>query len=56
MGLGDRSYEIFNGFARDLDNTLTELGAKRIGERIEADLDYDDDFDNWISDMKKLIR
>ena len=56
MGLGDRSYSIFNGFARDLDNTLTELGAKRIGERIEADLDYDDDFDNWISDMKKLIR
>jgi len=56
MGLGDRSYEIFNGFARDLDNTLSELGAKRIGERIEADLDYDDDFDNWISEMKKLIR
>ncbi|MDP6891752.1 MAG: flavodoxin domain-containing protein [Verrucomicrobiota bacterium] len=55
MGLGDRSYEIFNGFARDLDTTLSKLGAKRIGERIEADLDYDDDFVNWISEMRRLI-
>tara|TARA_B100000579_G_scaffold125648_1_gene101312 strand:- start:206 stop:655 length:450 start_codon:yes stop_codon:yes gene_type:complete len=55
MGLGDRSYEIFNGFARDLDNTLSGLGAKRIGERIEADLDYEEDFENWIAEMKKLI-
>jgi|TARA_B100001094_G_C17909880_1_gene660668 sulfite reductase (NADPH) flavoprotein alpha-component len=55
MGLGDRSYEIFNGFAIDIDNTLNKLGATRIGERVEADLDYEDDFDVWIAEMKKLI-
>ena len=55
MGLGDRSYEIFNGFAIDIDNTLNKLGATRIGERVEADLDYEDDFDGWIAEMKKLI-
>ena len=55
MGLGDRSYEIFNGFAIDIDNTLNNLGAIRIGERVEADLDYEDDFDGWIAEMKKLI-
>ena len=55
MGLGDRSYAIFNGFARDLDTTLGKLGAKRIGERVEADLDYEEDFDVWITEIKKLI-
>ena len=55
MGLGDRSYEIFNGFAIDIDNTLNKLGAIRIGERVEADLDYEDDFDGWIAEMKNLI-
>ena len=51
MGLGDRSYSIFNGFARDLDNLLGKLGATRLGERVEADLDYEDEFQDFIKMM-----
>ncbi len=51
MGLGDRSYSIFNGFAKDLDNSLGKLGATRLGERVEADLDYEDEFQDFIKMM-----
>ncbi|MAJ16054.1 MAG: hypothetical protein CBC27_03740, partial [Opitutia bacterium TMED67] len=47
--------EAKNIIAIDIDNTLNKLGAIRIGERVEADLDYEDDFDGWIAEMKKLI-
>ena len=55
MGLGDRSYSIFNGFARDLDNSLGKLGATRLGERVEADLDYDDDDEDFIKKMGIIL-
>ena len=51
MGLGDRSYSIFNGFAKDLDNSLGKLGATRLGERVQADLDYEDEFEDFIKKM-----
>jgi len=56
MGLGDRSYSIFNGFARNLDDSLGKLGATRVGERVEADLDYEDDFKDFINKMHIIFK
>lgn len=47
FGLGDRSHNDFNGFARKLDERLTALGAHRLATRHEADTDYEDDYPGW---------
>lgn len=47
FGLGDREYPEFNAFARKLDERLAALGAKRLAERVEADLDYDGSYADW---------
>ncbi len=47
LGLGDKDYPDFNGFARKLDARLAALGARRLTERFEADLDFDPTFSAW---------
>ena len=54
MGLGDTSYEMFNEFARQLDAELERLGATKISDRVEADVDYEEDFDNWIAKVAEI--
>jgi sulfite reductase (NADPH) flavoprotein alpha-component len=41
LGLGDHSYEIFCGFAVDLDAKLETLGAQRFSPRVDSDVDFD---------------
>lgn len=43
LGLGDSSYEFFCQTAKDFDQSLEALGAKRIEARVDCDVDYDDD-------------
>ena len=47
FGLGDRDYQNYNAFARVLDERLSALGAKRILDRAEADLDFEDAYLAW---------
>ncbi|MGZ0657455.1 assimilatory sulfite reductase (NADPH) flavoprotein subunit [Coraliomargarita sp. W4R72] len=47
LGLGDTSYEDFCKMGKDFDARLEALGAKRIADRVDADVDYDDDFAKW---------
>jgi sulfite reductase (NADPH) flavoprotein alpha-component len=47
LGLGDTSYEEFCKMGKDFDARLEALGAKRIYERKDCDVDYDDDFAQW---------
>jgi NADPH-ferrihemoprotein reductase len=53
FGLGNRTYEHFNEVIRKLDSRLTELGAKRIGERGEGDDDksMEEDYLAWKDPM-----
>ncbi|GAA6007067.1 NADPH--hemoprotein reductase [Rhodotorula paludigena] len=53
FGLGNSTYEHFNAMARNVDNRLTELGAKRIGPRGEGDDDksMEEDYLAWKDDM-----
>lgn len=48
VGLGDSSYDDFCGCARRLDEAFERGGAKRLIERVELDVDYDDDFADWL--------
>ncbi len=47
LGLGDTSYEDFCKMGKDFDARLEALGARRIHERVDCDVDYDDDFAKW---------
>ncbi|KDN51453.1 hypothetical protein K437DRAFT_272947 [Tilletiaria anomala UBC 951] len=53
FGLGNRTYEHFNAAARQLDERLSQLGAKRIGERGEGDDDksMEEDYLSWKDGM-----
>ncbi len=55
LGLGDRDYSDFCGFARKLDERLAALGAKPLLERTEADLDYEDTYNDWIDRVLPLL-
>jgi sulfite reductase (NADPH) flavoprotein alpha-component len=47
LGLGDTSYEDFCKMGKDFDARLEALGAKRIYDRVDADVDFDDEFSKW---------
>jgi len=47
LGLGDTSYEDFCKMGIDFDARLEALGARRVYDRVDCDVDYDDDFAAW---------
>ncbi|HEU5077567.1 MAG TPA: sulfite reductase subunit alpha [Opitutaceae bacterium] len=47
-GLGDTNYVQFCKCAKDFDARLEKLGAKRLAERVDCDLDYDEKFTRWM--------
>ena len=47
LGLGDTSYEEFCKMGKDFDARLETLGAQRIYDRVDCDVDFDDDFAKW---------
>lgn len=48
LALGDSGYEFFCKTGRDFDERLEELGAERLFERIDADVDFDEPADKFI--------
>ncbi|BDU39220.1 sulfite reductase flavoprotein subunit alpha [Vibrio nigripulchritudo] len=55
FGLGDTAYPNFCGFSKGLDNALTALGAKRLINRVDADLNYPPLFKTWKSTLKSVL-
>ncbi|MEQ1840343.1 MAG: assimilatory sulfite reductase (NADPH) flavoprotein subunit, partial [Verrucomicrobiales bacterium] len=47
-GLGDTSYEHFCKMGKDFDARLATLGAERVHERADCDVDYQATFDAWL--------
>ena len=48
LALGDSSYTFFCQSGIDWDNRLEELGATRVADRVDCDVDFDDEFAEWI--------
>ncbi len=47
--LGDTTYDRFAQCGKDFDRRLGELGARRIADRQDCDVDYDDPFEQWLA-------
>jgi len=51
FALGDRHYEHFCRFGKDLDSKLAALGANRLAERVDSDVDVEEPFAQWKSSL-----
>lgn len=51
LSLGDSSYEFFCETGKEFDQRLEELGATRITNRVDCDLDYDEPSEEWFNDV-----
>lgn len=47
LALGDSTYEYYCEAGKRLDSRLEELGAKRLADRVDCDVDYDDPAAEW---------
>ena len=48
LGLGDSSYEFFCKIGVDFDHRLEELGATRLYQRVDCDVDFESTAEAWI--------
>ncbi|MEC9483324.1 MAG: assimilatory sulfite reductase (NADPH) flavoprotein subunit [Halomonas sp.] len=48
LALGDSSYEHYCQTGKDFDARLEALGAQRIYDRVDCDVDYEDDAEHWV--------
>ncbi|MCM3039808.1 assimilatory sulfite reductase (NADPH) flavoprotein subunit [Paenibacillus motobuensis] len=51
LALGDTSYEFFCQTGKDFDQRLEELGGKRIVERADCDVDFDETAMEWMNQV-----
>lgn len=54
-GLGDSVYTHFAQCGKDFDRRLGELGATRIVDRQDCDVDFDPPFEKWLAKVKATL-
>lgn len=56
LALGDSSYPLFCEAGKNFDERFAELGATRLHERIDCDLDYQTQAEQWQNDITTLLQ
>lgn len=55
LSLGDTSYEFFCQTGKDFDGRLAELGASRLAERADCDVDFDETAGEWMKAVTEAL-
>ena len=55
LALGDTSYDLFCQAGIDWDNKLAALGATRIFDRVDCDVDFETPAEKWLSEVIPLM-
>ena len=55
LALGDKSYLQYCQTGKDFDQQLEKLGAKRIADRVDCDVDWHDDVDKWVKTVVEKL-
>jgi sulfite reductase (NADPH) flavoprotein alpha-component len=56
LALGDTNYEHFCGFGKSLDSRLEALGAKRIFDRIDCNVDFEEGVARWQAGVFEALK
>ncbi|WP_235317283.1 NADPH-dependent assimilatory sulfite reductase flavoprotein subunit [Klebsiella variicola] len=56
FGLGDTSYEFFCQSCKDFDSKLAELGAERLLDRVDADVEYQTAAAEWRARVVEVLK
>ena len=56
LALGDSSYPLFCATGRQLDERLAHLGAQRLGDRADADVDFEAVASDWIEQRLAAVQ
>ena len=51
LALGDTAFDLFCEAGKEWDRILEEKGASRIYGRVDCDVDYEDDAEEWIENV-----
>jgi sulfite reductase (NADPH) flavoprotein alpha-component len=54
--LGDTAFDLFCEAGIQWDNILQQKGGNRINERIDCDVDYEDDAEAWLEYTLNLFK
>jgi sulfite reductase (NADPH) flavoprotein alpha-component len=55
LALGDTSYDLFCQAGKDWDDKLAALGANRLYERVDCDVDFEAPAEKWLSEVIPLM-
>jgi flavodoxin len=55
LALGDSTYEFYCEAGKRIDKRMEELGAKRLSERVDCDVDYEEPADAWSQALVDLL-
>lgn len=56
LALGDTSYEFFCKTGKDFDERLAELGAERIVDRVDCDVDFEGSASGWLTSVVTALQ
>ena len=55
LALGDKSYVQYCQTGKDFDAQLEKLGAKRIADRVDCDVDWHEDAEKWVKSIVEVV-
>jgi len=55
LALGDTAYSDFCGIGKKIDERLAVLGARRVADRVDCDLDFESSASDWIGKTLKTL-